>query len=162
MLHIDGWNLAITIVNLLVLFVAMRIFLFKPVQRIIEARQEEADKQFKEAAERQSQADELKAQYEQSLEDAEKEKRTIIKEARKSADDEYQRILKNAEKTATQIKQDATTEAENRRNQIIKMVEKEITEMVVNATEKMVGEKSGAEADRALYGKFLDKAGDES
>ena len=37
--------------------------LFKPVQKIIAARQAEADKQFDEAAAKQAEADGLKAQY---------------------------------------------------------------------------------------------------
>ena len=50
MLRVD-WNLLLTIINLLLLFVLMRIFLFKPVQKIIAARQEEADRQINEAGE---------------------------------------------------------------------------------------------------------------
>ena len=49
MLRLD-WNLLFTVINLLLLFVLMKIFLFKPVQKIIAARQAEADKQFDEAA----------------------------------------------------------------------------------------------------------------
>lgn len=162
MLNVSFWNLAITIVNLLVLYVAMRIFLFKPVQKIIAERQAEADRQFEEAAESKSKAEEMKAQYEQSLAAAEDEKKKVLKEARKSADKEYHRIIKDAEKAAIQVKQDAVTEAENRKAEIIKKVEKEIADMVVGAAEKVVGEKGGAETDNALYNKFLDKAGDES
>ena len=44
MLRVD-WNLLLTIINLLLLFVLMRIFLFKPVQKIIAARQAEAEKE---------------------------------------------------------------------------------------------------------------------
>ena len=44
MIRIDAANLIFTVINLLVLVVAMRIFLFKPVQNIIAKRQEEADK----------------------------------------------------------------------------------------------------------------------
>ena len=56
MLRLD-WNLLFTVINLLLLFVLMKIFLFKPVQKIIAARQAEADKQFDEAAAKQ--ADEI-------------------------------------------------------------------------------------------------------
>ena len=41
MLRLD-WNLLFTVINLLLLFVLMKIFLFKPVQKIIAARQAEA------------------------------------------------------------------------------------------------------------------------
>ena len=55
MLRLD-WNLLFTVINLLLLFVLMKIFLFKPVQKIIAARQAEADKQFDEAAAKQAEA----------------------------------------------------------------------------------------------------------
>ena len=154
MLRVD-WNLLLTIINLLLLFVLMRIFLFKPVQKIIAARQEEADES-KQAAE------EARKQYEASLANAEETKKQVLQEARQTADAEYKRIVSDAEKTAKQVKEDAITDAENQKAQILKKAEKEIADMVVDATVKVVGEKKGADVDNALYDKFLDKAGDET
>ena len=45
MLRLD-WNLLFTVINLLLLFVLMKMFLFKPVQKILDERQAEADRQF--------------------------------------------------------------------------------------------------------------------
>ena len=154
MLRVD-WNLLLTIINLLLLFVLMRIFLFKPVQKIIAARQEEADES-KQAAE------EARKQYEASLANAEETKKQVLQEARQTADAEYKRIVSDAEKTAKQVKEDAITDAENQKAQILKKAEKDIADMVVDATVKIVGEKKGADVDNALYDKFLDKAGDET
>ena len=152
MLRVD-WNLLLTIINLLLLFVLMRIFLFKPVQKIIAARQEEAD-------ERKQAAEEARKQYEASLANAEETKKQVLQEARQTADAEYKRIVSDAEKTAKQVKEDAITDAENQKAQILKKAEKDIADMVVDATVKIVGEKKGADVDNALYDKFLDKAGD--
>ena len=77
MLRVD-WNLLLTIINLLLLFVLMRIFLFKPVQKIIAARQEEADRQFKEAGESKQAAEEARKQYEASLANAEEAKKQVL------------------------------------------------------------------------------------
>lgn len=104
MLQLDVWNVLFTVINLLILFVLMRIFLYKPVQKIIAARQAEADKQFDEAAAKQSEAEETKTKYEAVLSDAENEKKKVVAEARKTADEEYQRIVTDAHKTASQIK----------------------------------------------------------
>jgi F-type H+-transporting ATPase subunit b len=109
MLQLDVWNVLFTVINLLILFVLMRIFLYKPVQKIIAARQAEADKQFDEAAAKQSEAEELKTKYEAVLSDAENEKKKVVAEARKTADEEYQRIVTDAHKTASQIKDNAFT-----------------------------------------------------
>lgn len=157
-----GWGLVFTIINLLLLFVLLKIFLFKPVNAIIEARQAEADRQFKEAADKQAEADSLKEQYEASMENAENEKKEIVSEARKNADAEYQRIVKDAEVRANKIRITATMEAENQKAQILKTVEQEIADMVVDAAVKVVGEKSSDQTNSDLYDKFLDKAGDEA
>ena len=103
MLRVD-WNLLLTIINLLLLFVLMRIFLFKPVQKIIAARQEEADRQFKEAGESKQAAEEARKQYEASLANAEEAKKQVLQEARQTADAEYKRIVSDAEKTAKQVR----------------------------------------------------------
>ena len=157
MLQLDVWNVLFTIINLLILFVLMRIFLYKPVQKIIAKRQEEADRQFGEAAAKQSEAEELKTKYQAVLSDAENEKKKVVSEARKTADEEYQRIV--AHKTAAQIKDDAEAEAVMQKEQILKKAEKEIADMVVDAAAKVVAGNS-ADANSALYDTFLNKAGD--
>ena len=151
MLRLD-WNLLFTVINLLLLFVLMKIFLFKPVQKIIAARQAEADKQFDEAAAKQAEADGLKAQYAKSIASVEEEKSKAMQETMKKADAEYQRIVGDAESKAV--------EAENQKTQILKKAEKEIADMVVDAAVKVVGKNSGADVDSSLYNEFLDKAGD--
>ena len=61
MLRVDI-NLVFTIINLLILFIALRIFLFKPVQKIIAQRQADADKEFDDAAKEKEEAAKLKAE----------------------------------------------------------------------------------------------------
>ena len=159
MLQLDVWNVLFTIINLLILFVLMRIFLYKPVQKIIDKRQEEADRQFGEAAAKQSEAEELKTKYQAVLSDAENEKKKVVSEARKTADEEYQRIVADAHKTASQIKDDAEAEAVSQKEQILKKAEKEIADMVVDAAAKVVASNS-KDTNAALYDTFLNKAGD--
>lgn len=159
MLRLD-WNLLFTVINLLLLFVLMKIFLFKPVQKILDERQTEADRQFDEAKARQDAADGMKAQYEQSMADIEKQREDTLREVRRNADAEYHRIVEDAQDKAKQIKDDAVAEAENKKTQILKKAEKEIADMVVDAAVKVVEEKEGAAVDSSLYNEFLNKAGD--
>lgn len=159
MLRLD-WNLLFTVINLLLLFVLMKIFLFKPVKNIIAQRQAEADKQFNEAAKKQAEADGLKAQYETSIANAKAEQTNAMQETMRHADAEYNRIVGDAKDTAKQIKEDAISEAESQKTQILKKAEKEIADMVVEATVKVVCEKTGSDVDNSLYNEFLNKAGD--
>ncbi len=62
-------NLVFTILNVLILYVLVRKFLFKPVHNILEARQAEIDKQYEDVKAAQDAADELKKKYEDSFND---------------------------------------------------------------------------------------------
>ena len=161
MLKIDPFNLICTIANLLILFAALRIFLFKPVQKIIAERQALADAQLNEAAAKQKEAESLKEQYSTSMAKAEEEKKQILSNARKDADEQYQKIVEDAKAQAKQIEERAVADAENQKNRILKNTEKEIADMVVAAAGKIVGTQSGAKIDRSLYDEFLVKAGEE-
>lgn len=160
MLKIDAANIIFTVINLLVLFVAMKLVFFKPIAKIIEERQKEADKQLDDAAAKQTEADALKAQYHASLANLEEEKKQTMAQARKDADAEYQKIISNAEEEAKQIKITAENDAQKEKTKIMKNAEKEIADMVVDAATKVVGTQSGAKIDSSLYNEFLGKAGD--
>lgn len=160
MLKIDPINLICTVVNLLVLFVALRIFLFKPVQKIIAARQSEADSQFAEAAAKQSEAAALRDQYNDSLARAEEEKKQILKTARDDADKQYQQIIDEAKDRARQIEERAVAEAHAQKEQILKNTQQEIGDMVVDAVHKIAATQKNAETDKSLYDEFLIKAGE--
>lgn len=157
MLQLDVWNIVFTVINVLILFILLRIFLFKPVNKMIAARQEEADKLLDETMQKQKAADDLKEKYETVLSDTEAEKKKVIQEAIKSADSEYQRIVGIAKGDADRIRKDAIAEANKEKNNIIKSVEKEIADMVVDAAAKISADNS---SNSKIYDAFLDKAGD--
>ena len=93
LLRID-WNVVWTIINLLVLFVALRHFLYNPVMKVMDERKKMIDGQIADAENQKKQAGELKAQYAKKLEEAHAESADIMDKARKSAQAEYEKIMK--------------------------------------------------------------------
>jgi len=89
LLRID-WNVVWTIINLLVLFVALRHFLYNPVMKVMDERKKMIDGQIADAENQKKQAGELKAQYAKKLEEAHAESADIMDKARKSAQAEYE------------------------------------------------------------------------
>ena len=63
MLNISFWNIAFTIINVLVLLLFMRHFLMKPVMEILEQRKQMVEKDLDAASTAKSQAEALKTQY---------------------------------------------------------------------------------------------------
>lgn len=91
MLRVDI-NLVFTIINLLVLYLLMKKFLFGPVVAVMEKRKAMIEEQFANAAAAEKNANELKSQYEDTLKTANADADNIIQEAKTTAKTEYDRI----------------------------------------------------------------------
>ena len=105
MLSINFWNILWTVVNLLVLYVVFRKFLYQRVMNVIEAREEMVKKQFDDAKKSEEDANKLKADYEERLSDARTEADQIIIDARARAEEEHARsVEKTREETEAYVR----------------------------------------------------------
>lgn len=154
MLKFD-WNILWTFINLIIFFVLMKVFLFKPIKKTLDKRKELIDKQFKDADDAQKQADELKAQYQSELEDVEQEKKQILVDARADAKKEYNKIIDRAQGDADRIKSDARAAAEFETLKARRAVKEELAALAMETAEKVIGESASPELDSDLYDKFL-------
>ena len=84
-------NFVFTIINVLILFAVVKIFLIGRVHKILDARKAIVDEQFSEAEKKLEEADKTKQQYEDSIKDIEEEKERRFTEARNQAN----RLRKN-------------------------------------------------------------------
>ena len=83
MLSLDGWTVFFTIVNVLVLFIGLKVFLFKPVLNIIRQREEMIGQQFAEAAKKEQDAQQMKEEYQEKLKEAGRKAEEIVPGRRK-------------------------------------------------------------------------------
>lgn len=162
MLNLNPWNLAFTIINLLVLVALVKKFLFKPINAVMEQRKEMIDQQYEAAKAKEEEAQEIKKKYEASLAAAQEEGAEIIKEAKKNAKVERDRIIKNAGVQAEKIIDDAKKTADMEQKKTLQNMESEIATMAVMAAGKILEQQSSAEGNNALYNQFLTKVGERS
>ena len=158
MLRLDI-NIVWTILNLLIIFAIVKIFLIKPIHKILDARQAEIDKQYADAKAAQDSANELKGQYEASL-SVQAEKESILNEARGKASNEYDRIVADAQTEAKKIMDNASKNATLEEQKRIEQAQEQIAGLVVEATAKLVAAKQNADSDRELYNQFIAKTGE--
>ena len=142
MLRIDI-NLIFTVINVLVLCAAVRIFLWKPIHKILDERQAQADSMLTDAVKAKEEAEALVEEHKASMAGIEQEKAAAVAEAKSRADS---------------IVREAETEGQARKDEIIRQANNEITEIIVAATAKVAGVPVGGDSD--LYDEFLKKAGD--
>lgn len=133
----------------------MKRFLFKPVNAILEKRQQAADAQFAEADRQKAEAKESQEHYDALVQGAENEKKRIVADARQEASAEYGRIVSEAKDKADGIVEKAKADAENEKAAAMQQADAAVRDMVVTAAARMVAMKDAKESDRALYDKFL-------
>lgn len=133
----------------------MKRFLFKPVNAILEKRQQAADAQFAEADRQKAEAKESQEHYDALVQGAEDEKKRIVADARQEASAEYGRIVSEAKDKADGIVEKAKADAENEKAAAMQQADAAVRDMVVTAAARVVAMKDAKESDRALYDKFL-------
>ena len=78
-------NLVFTIINLIVLYLLMKKFLFGPIIGVMEKRKAMIDEQFASAEKTTTEANQLKGQYEDALKSAKEESFSIVEQAKDEA-----------------------------------------------------------------------------
>lgn len=153
-------NILWTIVNLIIFFIIMRFLLLKPIKKVIDARKELIDNQFKEAADTVESANQTLADYEQKLAGAEDEAKEIIDDAKEKAKKEYSKIIDKANDDVQKMKDDAQKRIDQETKASRLAVKEEIAKLAVETAEKVVGAKIDAETDSDIYDKFLNESSD--
>ncbi len=162
MLSIDWTHILFTIINLLIFYVIIRKFLFKPVNKIIKEREDEIADANSQADLIRKEAEELKASLDGEAERLEQLKKDTLAESNSKATREYERIVGEARNKAKMIIEEAESEAESAQERIRKEKENEISETILNAASAMIAGKTGSDEDRKLLDLFLAKAGEEN
>ena len=160
MLKFDIVNFVCVVVNLLVLYVLMKKFVFGRVTKIIDARQALLEEKKASVAKAQEEADRLKKEYQKSLENANETSVQIVKEAKSRARAEYKQIMARAAADAEAMKAGAEKAIATEREKQMDELHVQIMDLAVEAAGRIMAEKSSPETDKALYDAFIKEAGD--
>lgn len=146
-----------TIVNLLVLYLLMKKFLFRPVVKIMEQREKLIQDQLDSAKNTQQEAMQLKTQYEKSIEDAQGEAAFILNEAKNRAQEQSDSILKEADAEARRVLKEAEKEIERERQKAMRNISDEVAGLAVSIAEKAVGRQGAGAFDGQMLRLLLEE-----
>ena len=153
-------NLVFTIINLLVLYILMKKFLFGPVIRIMDQRKEMIEQQFEEAKMTEDRANQLQKQYENALKSAKEESYQIVEQAKLEAKTQAERTAEEARVQADQLFAKAQADIAAEREYAMRQMQGEIGKLAMEAAARIVGSQTGEEQDLSMYDQFIEKAGD--
>ncbi len=159
-INVNIWLILISLINLVILFFIVKKFLFKPVKKVLAARQAEYDAKFAEADDKLAEAERVKAALEEKFEGADEEADRIIREAKDNAARRSDAIVAEAKDKAGIIVKNAEAEADLRRRRAEESIKDEIADVSVEIAEKIIGREVNEADRRRLLDEFIDGIGE--
>ena len=155
MLDFHLWSIFEAVANIIILFVLLRIFLFKPINKIKSERTNTIQNNLDSAEKAKEEAEELRRQYEDSISEAKEKANQIIIKAHEDAESERAAIIKKSQEEAEKIVADADKTIENERKRVLRQAQSEIADLAIEAASKIIGENVDDEKNRRLVDQFL-------
>lgn len=162
LITLDGWTFLAQICNLMIQLVIFKKLLLNPVKKVIAERKAKADSQIADAEKLRTEAEAMKAEYEQNLQNARTEANQIVASAQKTAAARSEELLGEARAQAAALKQKAEADIAQERKKAVNEVKDEIGGMAMEIASKVV-EREIKEADHQdLIGEFIKNVGEAS
>ena len=154
-------NILWTVVNILVLFVLLRKFLYRPVMNVIEQRQKQIDDAIADAEGKKNDAQAVLAQAQDKLQNVDTEAAQRREAYEKQAEVEKQQLLADARKQADAIVAAGKASAEAERQSKLREADAQTTALARAMCEKLLARNLTAQDDARLLDDLLEKAGAE-
>jgi F-type H+-transporting ATPase subunit b len=155
-----SWTLLFQIINTIILFLALKHFLFKPIRNFMKSRQDSITESIQDAEDKNNEALELKSQYEGKLAQAEDEGRQLVKEAAKRAEVRADEIIRDAQVKAEKILQKAEEEIERQNAKAVNVLKDEIASLAVMVAGKVINKSLDEEGHKELIQEFMNEVGE--
>lgn len=159
-ISLNVWTAIFTLVNLMIVFLIMKKYIFKPVKKMIDERQQEIDDQYADADRSVKEAAALKEQYESRLAEANAESDEILKEAYRKAQLRDEEMLRQAQEQAAQTLRRAQEQVELEKKRAMNEIKEEVSVMAVDIAAAVLARDIKASEHSELIDSFIENLGE--
>lgn len=145
-----------TILNILILFFALKKLLFGRLTEFMEKRSKSIEDTLQNAEETKQMIEKMKVEYDEKLKTARMEGQQIVAEYKDRALKEYNDIIDDAKKSAEKIIIETRAELEVEKQQVMASIKDDISNLVMLASEKLIKENVDTEVNQKLVKDFID------
>ncbi len=162
LITLDGWTFLAQICNLMIQLVIFKKFLLKPIRQVIADRKAKADSEISDAQKLRTEAEAMKAEYEQNLQNARTEANQIVAAAQKTATARSEEIVGEARAQAAALKQKAEADIAQERKKAVNEVKDEIGGIAMEIASKVVEREISEKDHKDLIDEFIKNVGEAS
>lgn len=154
------WNFVATICNLFIQVYLIKRFLFKPINAILEKRKAMADAEIQDAIQAKEEANAMKSEYEQNMQQAKNKASEILASAQKTAAIQSEEILKEAAGEAAAIRAKAESDIAQKKRKAVNEIKDEIGTMAMDIAGKVIEREISEKDHERLIDEFIANVGD--
>ena len=162
LITLDGWTFVAQICNLMIQLLIFKKFLLKPIKQVIADRKAKADSEIADAQKLRTEAEAMKAEYEQNLQNARTEANQIVATAQKTATARSEEIVGEARAQAAALKQKAEADIAQERKKAVNEVKDEIGGIAMEIASKVVEREISEKDHKDLIDEFIKNVGEAS
>ena len=162
LITLDGWTFLAQICNLMIQLLIFKKFLLKPIRQVIADRKAKADSEIADAQKLRTEAEAMKAEYEQNLQNARTEANQIVAAAQKTATARSEELLGEARAQAAALKQKAEADIAQERKKAVNEVKDEIGGIAMEIASKVVEREISEKDHKDLIDEFIKNVGEAS
>jgi len=159
-ISVNLWQIVVSLANLVILFLIIKKFLYKPVKKMLATRQNTIDNEYSEASKAKTEALQNKNMYESKLSEAKSEAEGIIQSAVNTAKQRENEIIADAKLKAEGIVRKAESDAELELKKAEESIKTEIVGVSTVIASKILERELSEDDNKALVDSFIDELGD--
>ena len=158
---VNPFTAVFTLLNAIALFLVLKHKLFKPIENVMEQRQNEVDQIYSDAEAAKADAEAYKAAYDEKLANAKEEAVDIIKAAQERADRLGDEIVSDARAKADDLMKIADAEIAQERKKAVNELKNEISVISLGIAEKMLDREINEADHNELINRFIEEMGED-
>lgn len=161
-ISVNLWQILISIANLIILFLLVKKFLFRPVQKMLADRQAALNKLYSDADNAKETALLSEQEWKKKLDGADSEAEAIIQKATDTASWRSDKMIEEAKEKADGIIRQAETAADLYRKQATDDIKQEIVNVSAALTEKLLEREINMDDHKNLIDAAIEQIGDDN
>ncbi len=159
MLQIDWFSIGLHIFNAVILFIVLKLLLYKPILKFMKKRERTFSDKTEMIDMREKELVQQKLQYDQMISDAQTQAASIITKSNEMARDHAKELIDEAKEMSREMVLRARKEIAIEKEQTQLEMKSEIVDMAVQIAEKVLKREVSAEDNKKIIDDFFERVG---
>ena len=153
-----NWKLFLSqLVNFAIVFFVLKRFVFKPIQDILDKREEIISKGLDNAKEAETNLQMAESKYKEKIEQARIEGNKVIAEAQEKHNIIVAKAQSNAKEESDKIMEETRIKVDDEEKKMVSRVKKQVIDLTFLATEKLLDKKINKETDQKFVENIINE-----